>query len=255
MGVNYLSDYQTIRSVAKDYNPLDYHRTLCELLNRLYPSDDFLKRPKIELHKIINDAILEFYNGEQSLKYYLFKYFSSKNVVCGFEMKVNKSRVDFLAVNGKSSSFEIKSGLDNLDKLYKQTSDFVKAFEFNYVVIDEIHLEKALKILPSSYGIWSFKNGCRKIHRVAILNKELDCQVQLELLTQAELKMFFDGNTEVSQILNSYKSTYINSRFKLILKYRYGKRWEFIVNNREQILPIDVQFFYNKNIHPSHIYM
>lgn len=247
-------DSHVVRLVAKEYNPLDYSIKLCELLSRIYPLADFNEFPKTELHRLINDTLLEFYNGEQQLKYYLFCHFNLKNVVCGFEIKVNRSRLDFLAVNGKTTSFEIKSGLDNLDKLEKQTSDFVRVFEYNYVVIDEVHLEKVLRILPASYGIWSFKAGIRKIYRTAVLNEKLDSELQLCLLSKSELRTCFGGNTDIQEILNKHKPNVINAKFKEILKFRYKKRWRFIVDNKDEILPIDIQFFYNRNIEPSHIY-
>lgn len=254
IGLKYMIDFHVVSSVAKTYNPLDYVKNLCDYLGQLYPEVNFYGRPKNELHKLISDALFEYYNGEHRLKYYLFNHFYSKKVVCGFEIKVNRSRVDFLAVNGKSSSFEIKSSLDNLDKLEKQSSDFVKAFEYNYVVIDEVHLERACKILPHSYGIWSFKGGYRKTHRTASLNKELDANIQLGLLSKAELRAYFQGFTSSQEILNKFKSSVINNTFKEILRGRYEKRWKFLVDNKEEILPIDIQFFYNKNIPPSQIY-
>ena len=38
-------------------------------------------------------------------------------------------------------------------------ADYMLAFEFNYLVIDEIHIEKAKALLPESFGLWCYKKG------------------------------------------------------------------------------------------------
>ena len=247
---------RAINILAKSYNTLDYSVKLATLLKNVFPSENFELFSKYELHKLLNDTLLQNYNGEEVLKYKLFQYYINKqNLVAAFEIKVNNSRVDFLTINGYTTSFEIKSELDNLSKLSKQMADYMLAFEYNYLVIDERHIEKVKDLLPESYGLWSYKEGKYKKRRKAVLNDKIDPEVQLRLLTKRELvNSFPEIGGVLKDILNSFDANNINRQFKKALKNRYRSRWEFLVANEAQIFPIDVQFFFNTNIQPSHIY-
>ncbi len=243
---------QVVSGLARTYNTLDYILKLRNILSSVYPSFNFQQYNKFDLHKVVNETILNNYNGEEILKYSLFQEFYKKNVVAAFEMNVNNSRIDFLTINGDTKSFEIKSGIDNLQKLKKQISDYIRAFEYNYVVIDEKHLEKVMPILPETYGIWSFSNLKKKVHRRAELNTQIDCEYQLSLLTKKEIHSAFKEPIHI--VLKHYSAEQINVQFKNILKGRYKTRWDFIVTNNANILPIDLQFFFNTNISPELIY-
>lgn len=249
-------DSKAINVLAKNYNALDYSVKLIALLKNVFPSENFDLFSKYKLHKLLNDTILKNYKGEEVLKYKLFQhYINKKNLIAAFEIKVNNSRVDFLTINGYTTSFEIKSELDNLSKLSKQMADYMLAFEYNYLVIDERHIEKANNLLPDSYGLWSYKKGKYKKLKKAVLNDKINSEVQLGLLTKRELINTFPEKGGVSiDILNSYDTHFINRQFKKTLKNRYRSRWEFLIDNREYIFPIDIQFFFNTNIQPRHIY-
>jgi hypothetical protein len=233
---------------------LDYHPKLRDLVSRIDPIVDINKLCKLDLHRRINQAIVGHYPGEQVLKYSLFQEFHKKNVVAAFEMNVGTSRVDFVTINGHSTSFEIKSSLDNLDKLVKQSADYTLAFDYNYVAVDDCHLDKIVDKIPDQFGIWTFLNGRKVVRRPASLNTSIDAATQLRLLTKKEIHTFFGNRMTSIQILESLSGKEINEIFKLALKQRYHARWSFVTKHAEVILPIDLQFFFNRNIHPDYIY-
>lgn len=247
---------RAINILAKSYNALDYSIKLAALLKKVFPSSNFDHFSKYELHKLLNDTILQNFHGEEVLKYKLFeRYINKRNLIAAFEMKVNNSRIDFLTINSNTTSFEIKSELDNLSKLSKQMADYMLAFEYNYLVIDELHIEKAKDLLPESFGLWSYTKGKYKKLKKALLNNKIDPEVQLNSLTKQELITSFPEYRGVlKDILKSFDTSKINRQFKQVLKNRYRDRWEFLVANEKQILPVDVQFFFNTNIQPNHIY-
>ena len=189
------------------------------------------------------------------MKYKLFNLFKTKKLIGAFEINVNNSRADFITINGDTRSYEIKSKLDNLQKLKKQTSDYVKAFEYNTVVISNMHLSNAIDIVPKSYGIWCFDNKHKFVFREAELNSNLDAEFQLNLLSKKERNKHFKiDNGEIFGILRHLDVQTINSLFKQALKERYQRKWSFIVDNCEKILPVDLQFFFKMNISPEIIY-
>jgi len=246
-------DSKLVREVVKNYSTLDYVPKLRELVNMIYPKRDINEYCKLDLHKKINDLVVDGYEGEQVLKYRLFRAFQASDLVAAFEIRVRNSRVDFLTINGHTTSYEIKSSLDNLDKLAKQSGDYIGAFEFNNIVIHKRHLDKCYDIIPRSFGIITADKFEHSFVRKPIFNRELNPEIQLSLLNKKEMLKYF-GQFEIADITNDFTAAQINDLFKLALKVRYRSRWDFIVEHANDILPIDLQFFFNKNVPPSYVY-
>ncbi|MCF2495401.1 sce7726 family protein [Dyadobacter chenhuakuii] len=237
----------------KNYTALDYTPKLREILRGVYPTAELNNSCRYDLHRKINDLVIGSYEGEQTLKYRLFRAFRYRNLVAAYEIKVRSSRVDFLTINNYTTSFEIKSSLDNLDKLAKQSDDYLAAFEFNYVVVHQRHLTRCIEIIPSSFGVITAEKSGHTIIRKPTLNKSLHPETQLSLLSKKEMQKQF-GCTDSETIVKELNCSQINEQFKKALRERYQTRWNFIVENDNEILPIDIQFFFNKNIKPNFIY-
>lgn len=258
MPESYTSDVRLLREqtnfLARNYNILDFPNGLRSMLSQVFRDVDFSAYTKVMLHQHLNNCLVHNYNGEMALKYQLFRRASRKNLVGAFETRVQNSRVDFLTVNGVSASFEIKSELDNLEKLSKQATSYERVFEYNYVVVDSRHKKKAVVKLPSSFGILRFENGNRIVERPATHNTSIDPDTQLDMLTKKELMTWFDRNC-CTEIRNRISDEKINQQFKEALRSRYRTRWNFLVRHRQDILPVDLQFFFNRNIEPGLIYL
>ncbi|MGB8191383.1 MAG: sce7726 family protein [Chitinophagaceae bacterium] len=243
-----------ICSLARSYHALHSYYQLQQIIRPFYPNkvNDL---SKTELHRLINNFLLKYYKGETTLKAKLTELFINAQVTAAFEIKVCRSRADFLAINGDSKSFEIKSELDNLTKLAKQVSDYEKVFDYNYIVVDQVHYKRALTIIPDHYGIYILEN----MHLIELRKGERnvlhDISRQLDLFTKKEFESFFriPGTTK-AEVLANFTDAEINERFKDMLKRRYAKRWNFLVKNSPKIHPIDYQFFFQHNISPDVIY-
>ena len=66
------------------------------------------------------------------------------------EIPVGKSKVDFVLINGKAVAYEIKTTLDNFDRLKGQLNDYYKAFSRVAVVTSEDHYEEAQSLLENT---------------------------------------------------------------------------------------------------------
>lgn len=240
-------------ALARSYNALSYSNQLRDLLSAFYQSDKFHGLTKYQLAKIVNDVVFKNYDGEQILKYKLAKEFRNKKYVGAFEVKAKSSRTDFLVINGDTKSFEVKSKIDTLSRLNKQVRDYGDVFEFNTVVIDKVHLSNVIEIIPEYYGIWYFEGSKKLVHRVAEYSPKINAAEQLGLFNKRELMKSF-GRVNRDEILSSNDSTKINQELKGMLKKRYFDRWNFVQSNWNQILPIDLQFFFNTNVKPEIIY-
>lgn len=245
---------KNFNSTLRKYNALEYPTGLMSLLNDIYPKEDFANHSKFDLHKTFNDLYFGNYCSEEVLKFKLFEKIDDKNNITGaFEMPIANSRVDFLTINGRTTSYEIKSKFDNLYKLEKQMSDYSKAFEYNYVVLDSKHKKKAESIIPEHCGILTFRNDKLVQSRKASLNKNIQSKVQLNLLSKKELLEGFSSQN-MKDIISSFEPKGINKIFKKLLHLRYGDKWNFLLENQHNILPIDLQFFFKTNINPLDIY-
>lgn len=240
-------------ALVRSYNTLSYTNQLRELLAAFFQTNKYDELSKYQLAKTVNDVAFKHYEGEQILKYKLAKEFRNIKYVAAFEVNAKNSRTDFLAINGDSKSFEIKSKIDTLNRLNKQVRDYRDVFEFNTVVIDKTHLSSVIEIIPEYYGIWYFIGNKKIVHRDAKCSPKINPIEQLGLFNKRELLKSF-GSVDINEILESNNSAKINNELKEMLKKRYANRWRFVQSNWDQILPIDLQFFFNTNVKPEIIY-
>ena len=63
------------------------------------------------------------------------------------QIPINKSKADFILINGKAVVYEIKTELDNFERLKNQINDYYKAFSHVCVVTCEEYYKKLIKIL------------------------------------------------------------------------------------------------------------
>lgn len=246
---------ENIQELARSYNTLISKHSLYSQLELFIHANKIEGKSKYDLHKLINEIILNSFIGELRIKALLVDYFITQNAVAAFEMKTGNARLDFLRVNGSTISYEIKSKIDSLTKLKRQATTYTNLFEYNNIVIDECHLSNAKIIIPNSFGIIIFKDSQLITLKKAQKNKFIRSDKQIETFNKTELLEFFDNYTvNRKKILSDYSRNQINSRFKKMLLRRYTTKWNFIKEYYERILPLDYQFFFNNNIAPEIIY-
>ncbi len=244
---------KTAKELARTYNVLLTSSQLKSVLQTILPNKDIEDRSKYDIHSLYNDIILRKYKSELLYKSLLVDYFINEDIIAAFEIKANGSRLDFLKINGNTISYEIKSEVDNLIKLQKQVSDYSLLFDYNYVVIGQNHLNSIKKLLPQNYGIFIVKNDHLFLIKKPIKNHNIDSNFQLNLFTKKELRLFFKTDDKLL-IYKSFSFNEIQDKFRTMLKKRYNFKWEFLKKNKESILPVDYQYFYNHNISPNVIY-
>lgn len=80
---------------------------------------------------------------------------SPKTTTALTEVPVNRSKADFILINGKAVVYEIKTELDNLDRLENQIKDYYKAFNHVSVVTCEANYKSLEQMLSgTSVGIY-----------------------------------------------------------------------------------------------------
>ena len=101
-----------------------------------------------------------------------------------------KFRIDVAAVNGFLHGYEIKSAEDNLDRLPSQQTAYNKVFDKLTLVADERHVEEAMKVVPSFWGLMvaGVRDGVPYIDEIWAprLNPEVDPYAICQLLWKEE---------------------------------------------------------------------
>lgn len=107
------------------------------------------------------------------------------------EVPINKSKADFIKINGTAVVYEIKTDLDSFERLEQQLFDYYKAFTIVNVVVSEKNEEKAKSILENTnVGIIVLtKRNQFSIRKKAIAdNAYLDMRVMFNVLRKHEFE-------------------------------------------------------------------
>lgn len=107
------------------------------------------------------------------------------------EIAIAKSKADFVLINGKAVVYEIKTELDNLERLSSQIADYYKAFDHVAVVTYERNLQQLKKVLDNvdkPVGIYVLrKNGkLGTIRKPQRYTDDLDKEIIFKLLRKSE---------------------------------------------------------------------
>lgn len=86
------------------------------------------------------------------------------------EKKIGASICDMLAVTKNLDGFEIKSDLDNYERLERQIKAYDMFFDKNYIVVGKKHLKSAFDKVPTYWGIICIDEKHLSIERKAKLN-------------------------------------------------------------------------------------
>lgn len=220
------------------------------------------------IHEIYNQIILNYYPNEICIKSCFIKQvlMHEKKQITIFELPVGSSRADLCKINGESIAYEIKTDLDNFNRLQKQIHDYYKILEKVFIICSEANVENILKLIPEKCGIYCYKQNRQKKYKFTLVrdaspNNEINPSSQLELIRKSELYTHFSIDVSsqnrsdmINRIIQTYSPDMINQLFKTIMKNRFEKQWIFLKQNHNNILEIDYQWFYKNQVKPSRIY-
>lgn len=167
----------------------------------------------------------KYYKNEEIVK----AKFVSTNANCKrnftfFEFPVKNSRIDIVSLGDKSFAYEVKTKYDTLDRLSKQLNDYLKCFEYVYVIISDDRLDEVAHMIPTEVGIYTFKDKSTSLNFRLIKKAELSSQMNfeyiLDLFTKNYLKKYFLTENR-NLILSNFSIQQINKLFKLMIVDKY----------------------------------
>jgi hypothetical protein len=119
----------------------------------------------------------------------LLKYHDDNSATLLKELYISQSIADIVIINGKSTVYEIKTELDNMDRLSGQISEYEQVFDDVYVATYYEAVETVKKIIPSYIGIVVLDNDGKLItDRPSIPGQiEFNSEMAARMLRQTEL--------------------------------------------------------------------
>ena len=114
---------------------------------------------------------------------------SPKTTTALTEVPVAKSKADFILINGKAVVYEIKTELDNFERLETQINDYYKAFNYVSVVTAEVNshaIEKILSDTPVGVYLLTNRNTISQRKKPVEYNASLEFNTMFKILRKSE---------------------------------------------------------------------
>lgn len=112
------------------------------------------------------------------------------------ELPINKSKADFIMINGKAVVYEIKTDLDSFERLEQQITDYYKSFPIVYVVTSESNEKKAEKLLSgTNVGLIILTKRSQLSERIKALPdySRLDKKVIFNIMRKSEFERILEN--------------------------------------------------------------
>lgn len=132
------------------------------------------------------------------------------------ELPIGRSIVDAAVFNGTSTAYEIKTEFDSAKRIFSQTADYLRAFEFVYVVTHPALADRYLNAIDRRVGIYVATEDDRlSLLRPAQSNlRQTDPVAIFRTLRRAEYLQALKELGEVPDLPNGLIAGYCETLFK-----------------------------------------
>lgn len=224
-----------------------------------FTTDYVAKKNRVVIEEFYNN-LRKNYRNEYFYKNTLFNKMllgiHSVNTTTGLtEVSISKSKADFIMINGTANVYEIKTELDNLDRLKVQVLDYYKAFDHVTVVTYEnntMNIQEIIRQLGRPVGIRVIrKNGSiGEIKKADRYDDDLNKDVIFKILRKYEyesiLNSYYGYIPKVSQFdhysvcRNMFYDIPLNESYQLFLKVLKDR--VDIDSNKLKMIPYELRF-------------
>ncbi len=178
------------------------------------------------------------------IDYWIEKY-KPELIINEFPFLKGDRRADLVFIqNNNLVGLEIKSELDSLKNLNIQIDNYIKVFDFVYILIDKKFLKsKEIKLLNKNVGIIIYNNNLI-IKRHAKNIKKFKKEDLISLLWRKDLdklsnKKYIYLEDLKKEICRNYKIQEIKQQTTIALKERYGITFNSFLRDRGNFTTID----------------
>lgn len=165
-------------SVVERYISNTDQRTNGELISEIYK-------------ELENNYRNEYFYKNTLLNKFLLDAHDLNTVTAITELPIAKSKADFILISSNAVVYEIKTELDNLDRLHSQVDDYYKAFDQVAVVTYEKNLNSLQKVLAEidrPVGVYIMKrdSSLSTIRKPQSYMDDLDKEIMFKILRKGE---------------------------------------------------------------------
>lgn len=172
-----------------------------------------------EIYSIMNKEYrTEYYYKNTMLNKLLFKNHDYRKTIALTELPIGNSKADFVMINGKGIVYEIKTELDNLERLDSQIQDYYKAFTSVYIVTYQENLERIEKTIDNSVGIMVLtkRNALKTLRKPEEYKEKLEYETIFRILRKKEFEEIIKSHNMNLPQVSQFE--YYAECFKLIKK-------------------------------------
>ncbi|SHO48958.1 sce7726 family protein [Anaerocolumna xylanovorans] len=190
----------------------------------------------------------EYYYKNTLLNKLLLGVHSINTTVALTEIPISKSKADFVLINGKAIAYEIKTELDNLDRLENQINDYYKAFDHVSVITCKENLallENKLEIINKPIGIYVLQNNgsLSIIQKPLKYSDSLDKNIIFKILRKSEYEsIIMQVYGELPQV-TQFK--YYSECLNLFLKVDLDKVYELFIAQLKKRTKVEKELYQN----------
>ena len=163
----------------------------------------------------------EYYYLNTLLNELLIKNHTIDTTVALSQLQVGNSKIDLALINGKATAYEIKTELDNLDKLTKQIRDYYKVFDRVCVVSYDKNIQKIIeKHVNKNVGLYivDSRNKIIVIKEPKTFRENIDPKSMFKILHKHEFEKMVKSYYKV--LPNTCDAFYYDECFKLFSKIK-----------------------------------
>lgn len=143
-----------------------------------------------EMYQVLNKSYRnEYYYKNTLLNKLLLGVYSPKTTTALTEVPISKSKADFILINGKAVVYEIKTELDNFERLESQIYDYYKAFSYVAVVTSESNhaaIQKRLEGTPVGIYLLTRRNKLSEKKKPLEFTAQLNRETMFKVLRKSE---------------------------------------------------------------------
>lgn len=159
------------------------------------------------IYKTLNKEYRCEYIYKNNLLLHIIKTYGLKKSLTFNELRIGASLADLVMLNGIVKVYEIKTELDNLEKLEKQIIDYKKFADEVYIVTDDKYAEKLLiKYNNTDIGIiiLNSKNKLEVVKKAEISDLSFDFDTIFKILRKQEyLDLVYDNFGYIPDVPNT----------------------------------------------------
>lgn len=182
-----------------------------------YIVERYVKEPDGKDYSTLISEVYAFMNKNYRTEYYykntmlnkllLNKPHNLKTTVALSELPIGQSKADFVLINGHGIVYEIKTELDNMERLKAQIDDYYKAFLNVVVVTYPENIEKVRSLVNDNVGLAELtkRSAVNIVRMPQDVTNQLDYSAIFNILRKKEFENILKNNNiilpQVSQFL------------------------------------------------------